>query len=141
MIQFLSEDIEMPALELEAVRTWIPRVVASHGKKPGNIHYIFCSDRRILEVNLSFLQHDYYTDIITFDYTQGDRVSGDIYISLDTVSSNAGQLGTLEKEELLRVIAHGVLHLCGFKDKTPEDAQNMRAREQKALDIRPLDLI
>jgi len=141
MIHFTVEDTAFPALDTEAVRSWIPLVAAQHGKKLGGINYIFCSDKRILEVNMEFLRHDYYTDIITFDYTQGDRVSGDIYISLDTVRSNAEMLSLPFHEELCRVLAHGVLHLCGFKDKTPEDEKEMRNQEQKALESRPIDLL
>ena len=98
--------------------------------------YIFCSDEKILEVNRQYLQHDYYTDIITFDYSEGDRISGDIFISIDTVRSNAEKYGTNFDDELHRVIIHGILHLCGLKDKSEADSKKMRKAEDKALSIR-----
>lgn len=123
----------MPSLDTKLMSRWLKQIAAFHRRKLGNINYIFCSDKRILEVNIEYLGHDYYTDIITFDYDEGQRVSGDLFISLETVASNAEMLGIAYEEELLRVMAHGVLHLCGFKDKTEEDAANMRLREQEAL--------
>lgn len=123
----------MPTLDTKLMSRWLKQIAAFHRRKLGDINYIFCSDKRILEVNIEYLGHDYYTDIITFDYDEGQRVSGDLFISLETVASNADMLGIAYEEELLRVMAHGVLHLCGFKDKTEEDAANMRLREQEAL--------
>lgn len=123
----------MPSLDTKLMSRWLKQIAAFHRRKLGDINYIFCSDKRILEVNIEYLGHDYYTDIITFDYDEGQRVSGDLFISLETVASNAEMLGIAYEEELLRVMAHGVLHLCGFKDKTEEDATNMRLREQEAL--------
>lgn len=123
----------MPSLDTKLMSRWLKQIAAFHRRKLGDINYIFCSDKRILEVNIEYLGHDYYTDIITFDYDEGQRVSGDLFISLETVASNAEMLGISYEEELLRVMAHGVLHLCGFKDKTEEDAANMRLREQEAL--------
>lgn len=123
----------MPSLDTKLMSRWLKQIAAFHRRKLGDINYIFCSDKRILEVNIEYLGHDYYTDIITFDYDEGQRVSGDLFISLETVASNAEVLGIAYEEELLRVMAHGVLHLCGFKDKTEEDAANMRLREQEAL--------
>lgn len=123
----------MPSLDTKLMSRWLKQIAAFHRRKLGDINYIFCSDKRILEVNIEYLGHDYYTDIITFDYDEGQRVSGDLFISLETVASNAEMLGIAYEEELLRVMAHGVLHLCGFKDKTEEDAANMRLREQEAL--------
>lgn len=123
----------MPTLDTKLMSRWLKQIAAFHRRKLGDINYIFCSDKRILEVNIEYLGHDYYTDIITFDYDEGQRVSGDLFISLETVASNAEMLGIAYEEELLRVMAHGVLHLCGFKDKTEEDAANMRLREQEAL--------
>ncbi len=125
----------MPSLDTVKIQRWIQKLASIHQKKTGNINYIFCSDQRILEVNQQFLQHDYFTDIITFDYSQGMVVSGDLFISLETVASNAEMLGGHYEEELKRVLAHGVLHLCGFKDKTTEDAAVMRQEEQKALSL------
>jgi len=133
MIQYHTNDIEMPTLDTKLMSRWLKQIAAFHRRKLGDINYIFCSDKRILEVNIEYLGHDYYTDIITFDYDEGQRVSGDLFISLETVASNAEMLGIAYEEELLRVMAHGVLHLCGFKDKTEEDATNMRLREQEAL--------
>ena len=95
--------------------------------------YIFCNDKRILEVNREFLQHDYYTDIITFDYTEGDVISGDLFISLDTVRSNSEQYATEYDEELHRTIIHGILHLCGINDKGPGEREIMEAAENRAL--------
>lgn len=135
MIRFTSDSIQMPSLDTVRIQRWIQKLASSHQKKIGIVNYIFCSDERIIEVNRQFLQHDYYTDIITFDYSQGDIVSGDLFISLETVASNAEMLGVNYNEELNRVLAHGVLHLCGFKDKTTEDAARMRKEEQNALTL------
>lgn len=135
MIQFHSDHIDMPALAYQAVKSWMQRVILSHGKREGIIDVIFCSDERILEINQAFLQHDYYTDIITFDNGVGGVVSGEIYISLDTVASNAAQMAVDPNQELHRVIIHGVLHLCGYPDKQPEEAVRMRALEDEALSI------
>lgn len=133
MIQYHANDIEMPMLNTTLMSRWLKQLAAFHQRKLGDINYIFCSDKKILEVNIEYLGHDYYTDIITFDYDEGQRVSGDLFISLETVASNAEMLGLAYEEELMRVMAHGVLHLCGFKDKSEEDAANMRLREQEAL--------
>lgn len=135
MITFQAEDIEMPAINEEQVREWIKAVAASYGKRVGPISYFFCSDQRILEVNLEYLQHDYYTDIITFDYCEGHRLSGDIFISLDTVRSNAEMLNQPYERELHRVIIHGILHLCGINDKGPGEREIMEAAENKALEL------
>lgn len=133
MIQYHANDIEMPMLNTTLMSRWLKQLAAFHQRKLGDINYIFCSDKKILEVNIEYLGHDYYTDIITFDYDEGQRISGDLFISLETVASNAEMLGLAYEEELMRVMAHGVLHLCGFKDKSEEDAANMRLREQEAL--------
>ena len=135
MIQNHANDIAMPQLDTTLMSRWLKQLAAFHRRKLGDINYIFCSDKKILEVNIEYLGHDYYTDIITFDYDEGLRVSGDLFISLETVASNAEMLGIAYEEELMRVMAHGVLHLCGFKDKSDEDAANMRLREQEALAI------
>ena len=135
MIKYFSEDCELPEIDQNEVSDWILRVAALHGKKTGEINYIFCSDARILEVNNQYLQHDYYTDIITFDYSEEDKISGDIYIGTETVTSNAAMLGVPYKNELNRVIIHGVLHLCGFKDKTPETEKVMHQKEDEALNL------
>ena len=107
----------------------------SYGKKVGDIAYIFCDDEKILEVNRQYLQHDYYTDIITFDYTEDNVISGDLFISLDTVRSNSEEQGTVYEEELHRVIIHGILHLCGINDKGPGERELMEQAENKALSL------
>lgn len=133
MIRYYSEDCTLPPIDPDIVTDWILGVASFHGKKVGEINYIFCSDARILEVNNQYLQHDYFTDIITFDYTEQNKISGDIYIGIETVASNAGLLGMSYETELNRVIIHGVLHLCGFKDKTPETEKIMHEKEDEAL--------
>ena len=131
MIAFYSdEDVEEPRL-----RSWIEEVARSYNRKVGELCYQFCGDERILQTNQDFLDHDYYTDIITFDESEGDRIAGDMLISLDTVRSNAEQIGTDYAEELHRVIIHGVLHLCGLNDKTDEDEERMRQAEESALSL------
>ena len=133
MVKFIAEDIEMPALDERKVSRWIRAVAADYGFSVGQIHYIFCSDERELEVNRQFLGHDYYTDVITFDYTSGQTLNGDIFISLDTVRSNAEMVGASFEHELHRIIIHGVLHLTGQGDKTPETKVQMTEKEEKAL--------
>ena len=135
MINFFSEDTELPLIDKSAVSGWIREVISMHDKIAGEINYIFCSDEKILSINKEFLKHDYYTDIITFDYSEKRNIAGDIYISLDTVSSNATDLGTLIESELNRVIVHGILHLCGFKDKLPDESMQMRKLENEALNL------
>lgn len=135
-ISFYAEDIELPAIKKEAVSNWIRKVAETYGKKTGDISYIFCSDEKILEVNRQYLQHDYYTDIITFDYCEGDRLSGDLFISLDTIRTNAEQFGASYEDELHRVIIHGILHLCGINDKGPGEREVMEAAENQALTMR-----
>lgn len=133
MIEYCSEDISMPPLDLEKINSWIEKVIYSYDNTMGELCYIFCSDDYILKVNMDYLQHDYYTDIITFDYTEDNIISGDLFISLDTVSTNAKQFNQSYDNELLRVIIHGILHLCGMKDKSEEEATAMRKAEEKAL--------
>lgn len=126
----------MPKLDRKAVKAWICAVAASYkGNKVGNLNYVFCSDTRILEVNNQFLGHDYYTDIITFDYSEPGVVNGDMYISLDTVLSNSLQFHSSYDRELMRVIIHGVLHLCGINDKGRGERAVMEAAENRALDM------
>lgn len=134
-LQILTENVETPQLDWERIESWIRAVVKSRGYRQGQLTYIFCDDQRILEVNRSFLGHDYYTDIITFDYTRGLTVSGDMYISLDTVRSNAELVGATYDAELLRVIIHGVLHLCGINDKGPGEREIMERNENEALSM------
>lgn len=123
----------MPAIDFHKVEQWIKSTAAQYGYSVGDLNYIFCDDEKILSVNREFLQHDYYTDVITFDYTTRTRVNGDIYISLDTVESNAAQVGTTFLHELHRIIIHGLLHLTGQADKTPETKAQMTAKEEDAL--------
>lgn len=133
MITFQTDGVEMPRINEQQIRNWVKAVAATYQKKVGEIGYLFCSDERILEVNRQFLQHDYYTDIITFDYCQGNRIAGDLVISLDTVRTNAEQFGAEYEMELNRVIIHGILHLCGINDKGPGEREIMEAEENKAL--------
>ena len=133
MITYQAEDIAMPQIKKRETTEWVKQVAASYGKKVGEIDYIFCSDEKILEVNRQYLEHDYYTDIITFDYTEGNRISGDLFISLDTVRTNAEQFDQAYERELHRVIIHGILHLCGINDKGPGEREIMEAEENKAL--------
>lgn len=135
MIDFFAEGTELPEMNYDAVRAWIQEVATAHGFTVGNLNYCFCNDDYILETNRKFLQHDYYTDIITFDYTRGKRISGDMVISLDTVASNAEEIGDSYDNELLRVIIHGVLHLCGINDKGPGEREIMEREEDKALSL------
>ena len=123
----------MPALDERRVSKWIRSVAAEYGFSVGNINYIFCSDERELAVNREFLGHDYYTDVITFDYSTPTTLNGDIFISLDTVRSNAEMVSTTFDHELLRILIHGVLHLTGQGDKTPETKVQMTQKEESAL--------
>lgn len=136
MITYNSENISFPKIKRRETTAWIKRVAAAHGKRVGEIGYLFCDDEKILEVNREFLQHDYYTDIITFDYCEDNLLNGDLVISLDTVRTNAEQQGTEYSEELHRVIIHGILHLCGINDKGPGEREIMETEENKALALR-----
>lgn len=135
MISYNAEGVKMPAIKRRENSAWVKAVAASYGKKVGEIAYIFVNDKKILDVNRQYLQHDYYTDIITFDYSDDDTISGDLFISLDTVRSNAEQIGTTYEQELRRVIIHGILHLCGINDKGPGKREKMEAAEDKALNM------
>ena len=126
----------MPKIRRRDTSAWIKAVAATYGRKVGEIGYLFCDDEKILEVNREYLQHDYYTDIITFDYDEDDIISGDLVISLDTVRTNAEQFDKTYEEELYRVIIHGILHLCGINDKGPGEREIMEAAENKALALR-----
>ena len=123
----------MPKIRRRDTSAWIKKVAASYGRTVGEVGYLFCDDEKILEVNREYLQHDYYTDIITFDYDEGDQINGDLVISLDTVRTNAELFGKTYEEELHRVIIHGILHLCGINDKGPGEREIMEAAENKAL--------
>ena len=136
MITYNTDGVRMPDIKKRATTAWIKAVVASYGRKVGELGYMFVDDEKILEVNREYLGHDYYTDIITFDYDEDDVVSGDLVISLDTVRSNAELFQKDYDEELHRVIIHGVLHLCGINDKGPGEREIMEAAENKALAMR-----
>jgi rRNA maturation RNase YbeY len=125
----------MPNIKRRETTAWIKAVAATYGKRVGEVGYMFVDDEKILEVNREYLGHDYYTDIITFDYDEGDVINGDIVISLDTVRSNAEQLGKPYDEELHRVIIHGILHLCGINDKGKGEREMMEAAENRALQL------
>lgn len=133
MVSYQSDNIKFPDIKRRETTAWLRQVAATYGKKIGDVAYIFCDDEKILEVNRQYLKHDYYTDIITFDYTEGNTLHGDIFISLDTVRSNSEQQHTAYYEELHRVIVHGILHLCGINDKGPGEREIMEAAENKAL--------
>ena len=133
MISYNTDGTRMPKIRKRDTSAWIKAVAQSYGKKVGDIAYIFCNDEKILEVNREYLQHDYYTDVITFDYSSPTRVSGDIFISLDTVQTNAEQVGATFTHELYRIIIHGLLHLTGQADKTPETKAQMTEKEENAL--------
>ncbi len=141
MISYNVENVKMPRLPRRVLNAWIRQVAAGYGRQVGELAYIFVDDEKILEVNRQYLQHDYYTDIITFDYSEGKTVSGDLFISLDTVRSNSEEQGTAYREELLRVIIHGVLHLCGLNDKGPGEREQMEAAENSALQMLPPEVL
>ena len=133
-IQWLTDaQTPMPEIDTEKLGRWVDEVAQRHDRILGPLTYIFCDDEKIIEVNRQFLQHDYYTDIITFDYSRGRRISGDMFISLDTVASNAQLVGADYSTELHRVIIHGVLHLCGINDKGPGEREIMERHENEAL--------
>lgn len=134
MIRFINEtNIELPTTNNQRLNRWIRAVAAGYGFATGDITYILCDDEKILAVNRQFLGHDYYTDVITFDYSTKSKISGDVYISLDTVQSNAEMVGATFEQELYRILIHGVLHLTGQEDKTPEKRAEMTDKEEKAL--------
>ena len=136
-ITYLAQQTELPIFNQLAVNEWIKQVARNHNRVVGPLTYISCSDDRIIEVNRQFLNHDYFTDIITFDYSSHKRISGDMFISLDTVKSNAELFQRAYNEELMRVVIHGVLHLCGINDKGPGEREIMEAHENDARAILP----
>ena len=136
MITYNTENVKMPSIRRRDTSAWIRRVAESYGKKVGEVGYLFCDYEHILQVNREYLGHDYYTDIITFDYCEDDTLNGDLVISLDTIRTNAEQFGKPYDEELHRVIIHGILHLCGLNDKGPGERQQMEAAEDRALALR-----
>ena len=135
-ITFQTENINFPKIKKRKTANWIKAVAKSYGKQTGDIAYLFCSNEKILKVNRQYLQHDFYTDIITFDYSQGDRISGDIFISPETVLSNSKEYRVSFEEELHRVIIHGILHLCGLNDKSEPEGKQMKEAENRALSQR-----
>lgn len=137
MITYNINNVAKPDINEAEVSAWVRQVAKSYGKVVGDINYIFVDDETILDINRRFIGHDYYTDHIGFDYSQADALSGDIYISLDTVRSNAELYGVTFDEELHRIIIHGLLHLCGLRDKTSEERQQMQQAEDQALSHQP----
>ena len=135
MITFETKDVPLPQLDFAKLDIWLAEVATTYNRKIRNLNYLFCNDEEILKVNRQFLNHDFFTDIITFDYSRGDKVGGDIFISLDTVKSNAEELNILYDTELLRVIVHGLLHLCGIPDKAPGEREIMERNENEALKL------
>ncbi len=135
IITYFTEGTDMPQLNEQLLPKWIERVANKYNRKVGELSYIFCSDEKILEVNQQYLQHDYYTDIITFDYCKGRIISGDLFISIDTVKTNAETFNTPYNQELHRTIIHGILHLCGINDKGPGEREIMEQAENEALAI------
>ena len=135
MITYQADGIDMPAIKHRETTAWIKAVAATYGRRVGEIGYMFVDDEKILEVNKQYLGHDYYTDVITFDYDEGMVINGDIVISWDTVRTNAELFNKRYEDELHRVIIHGVLHLCGINDKGPGEREVMEANENKALDL------
>jgi len=132
MIRFFNEDVTYKLPQKQATRLWLKRQAEEEGYAVGDLNYIFCSDEYLLQVNKDYLQHDYYTDIITFDQSEeDDKIEGDIFISVDRVADNAKQQGVSTDQEMRRVLAHGLLHLCGYGDKTDEEVVTMRAKEDE----------
>lgn len=136
-IDFQNIDVAMPDFDKQAVALWLDGVARKHDRVCGPLNYIFCNDDKILQVNRQFLNHDYFTDIITFDYSRRHIVSGDMFISLDTVATNAELFDGDYRRELLRVVVHGLLHLCGINDKGPGEREIMEAHENAALAMLP----
>lgn len=134
MIQFFFENIDEITLPPNT-ENWLKELIISEDKKPGEINYIFCDDDHLLQVNKDFLNHDYYTDVITFDYVKGKTISADIFVSLPRILDNASTLSKDFNSELLRVLAHGILHLCGYKDKTEDEITTMRQKEDYYLSV------
>jgi rRNA maturation RNase YbeY len=129
MIDFSIEDVNVPGLDSEHFALWLDQVIVNEGFETGDVNLVFCSDEALLKMNIDFLQHDYYTDIITFDYCEDTVVNGDLFISIDRIVDNAIELNVAYSEELKRVCVHGILHLCGYKDKSSDDEKRMRSKE------------
>ena len=138
MIQYIAENVKMPSIEKQKINRWIKETAVGYNKKIGDIAFVFCTDERILEVNNQYLNHDYYTDIITFDYSDENAISGDLFISLETVKSNSEEFKVDFEFELKRILIHGILHLCGQDDKTPTLRLEMTEKENLALKNLPV---
>ena len=136
MITYNTDGVKMPKIKRKDTTAWIKAVAQTYGRKVGEVGYMFVNDEKILEINNEYLGHDYYTDVINFDYDEGDVVNGDIVISLDTVRTNAEMFGKAYEDELYRVIIHGILHLCGLNDKGPGEREIMEKAENKALEMK-----
>lgn len=136
MVRYFTEDISFAFKQKALNKSWYKLVAESEIRKLGDINVIFCSDRYILDVNMKYLQHDYFTDIITFDYCEGNVLSGDLFISVDSVRENSEYYHTSFEDELNRVLVHGILHLIGYDDHKEEDIRVMRAKEDYYLDLR-----
>lgn len=136
MISYNTDGVDMPKIKKRTITSWIRAVAATYDRRVGDVGYLFVNDEKMLEMNREYLGHDYYTDVITFDYDEDDIVSGDIIISLDTVKSNAELYAKSYDEELHRVIIHGILHLCGINDKGPGEREIMERAENRALAMR-----
>ena len=136
MITYNTDGVRMPKIKRKDTTAWIKAVAQTYGRKVGEVGYMFVNDEKILEINNEYLGHDYYTDVITFDYDEDDVVNGDIVISLDTVRTNAEMFGKAYEDELYRVIIHGILHLCGLNDKGPGEREIMEKAENKALEMK-----
>lgn len=134
-ISFQADNVKLPVIKKREISKWIKTVALKYGKTTDEISYIFCDDEKILEINKEYLKHDYYTDIISFDYSEGEKISGDIFISIDTVKSNSQMYTTDYQDELYRVIIHGVLHLCGLDDSSEAEQKIMREAEDNALKL------
>ena len=132
-ISYTKINVSFPKIKRKELKNWIKRVIQQNNKALGEINFIFCSDNDILQINKLYLNHEYYTDIITFDYSDNIKLSGDIYISLETVRANSKRFKTYYDEELRRVIIHGILHLCGYKDKTTKEKKEMHLKENESL--------
>ena len=137
MITYNTINVAMPDISETEVSAWVRQVAKSYDRVVGDINYIFVDDETMLDINRRFIGHDYYTDHIGFDYSQAGALSGDIYISLDTVRTNAELYGVTTDEELHRIIIHGLLHLCGLRDKTDEERAEMQQAEDEALSHQP----
>lgn len=134
-IQYFNEDVPLPKLKKRKSTNWIKSTILSEGKRVGDISFIFCSDNYLLEINKAYLDHDYFTDIITFDYVEGTLVSGDIFISVDRVLENSVEFKTTPEDEMNRILIHGVLHLVGYKDKNKKDKLLMTEKENYYLKL------